>query len=57
MLNVKAKLSGETMGKVSDAIELLLQLVELMPDAAKHVEQYVSHGELHELQQEIKAAK
>jgi hypothetical protein len=40
--------------KVKNAVELLLQVIELFPDAAEHVGQYVSHDELHGLQQLLK---
>lgn len=47
-------MKNETEGKILDCIELLLQVIELFPDARKHVEQYVTHGDIHELQLELK---
>jgi hypothetical protein len=47
-------MNGETTGKIKDAIELLLQCMELFPDARKHVELYVSHAQVHELQEQLK---
>ncbi len=47
-------MTNETKTKVLDCIELLLQCVELFPDARKHVEQYVTHGDIHDLQLQLK---
>ena len=45
----------EENGKVRDIVELLLQCIELIPAAAKHVGQYVTHAEVHEFQEVVKA--
>ncbi len=47
-------LTTEEFGKMMDALELLLQAVELIPDAEKHVKPYVTHAQLHELQENLK---
>lgn len=50
-------LKTTTNEKVRNAVELLLQVVELFPNAREHVSQYVSYDELIELQDTIKQQK
>jgi hypothetical protein len=50
-------MTHDDMIKVKDAIELLLQCMELFPDTAgKHVKEYVEYGELCALQDAVKEA-
>ena len=47
-------MSSEQEAKLKNVIELLLQVVELFPDAANHVEQYIPQGQLATFQEEMK---
>jgi hypothetical protein len=49
-----AKLTGAEMGKVMNTIELLMQCIELFPEAERHVSEYVTLGELMGLAEALK---
>lgn len=48
------RLTKEDAGKVDNALELLLQCMELFPSAKSHVEQYVSYAEVCDFKERLK---
>jgi hypothetical protein len=49
-------INDRDMKSLKDAVELLLQCMELLPAAQDHVEQYISYKELVNLQDALKAS-
>lgn len=40
--------------KIDSCLELLLQVMEIYPEAKKHVEQYISYSDIHEFKESLK---